>query len=93
MAAIISKPKAVLIQIFNEMTIWEFPKEAMVSYDDRDEDWCRYFGIGRERRFLSKTIIDSANCNLKFTFSSLRRELTIHVPHVDLVNAKVVNYG
>lgn len=27
---------------------WVFPKEKFVEYEAEDEQWCRYFGIGKE---------------------------------------------
>ncbi len=27
---------------------WRFPQERFVTYEESDEAWCRYFGIGKE---------------------------------------------
>lgn len=31
---------------------WIFPKERFVSYEKSDEEWCNYFGIGRQGQGL-----------------------------------------
>lgn len=39
---------------------WQFPKESFVTYEDSDESWCRYFGIGREVTVTEETRIPQA---------------------------------
>lgn len=31
-----------------EFVGWQFPQRAFITYEKTDEDWCRYFGIGKE---------------------------------------------
>ena len=28
--------------------VWQFPKDRFIQYDQSDEEWCRYFKIGKE---------------------------------------------
>jgi len=37
-----------LVPTVDETDRWIFPKERFVIYEESDEDWCRYFGIGRQ---------------------------------------------
>jgi hypothetical protein len=34
--------------VFQKRKRWKFPTERFVTYEDSDEEWCRYFGIGHE---------------------------------------------
>lgn len=36
----------------HETTGWIFPRNELFSYEASDEEWCRYFGIGRQGRGL-----------------------------------------
>lgn len=36
----------------DEGKAWIFPKEKFVTYEKSDEEWCRYFGIGRQGQGL-----------------------------------------
>jgi hypothetical protein len=36
----------------HETTEWIFPHNSLFSYEASDEEWCRYFGIGRQGRGL-----------------------------------------
>lgn len=28
--------------------VWQFPSDRFTKFDESDEEWCRYFGIGKE---------------------------------------------
>lgn len=38
-------------------TKWVFPKERFVTYEESDEEWCRYFGIGHQQTKQAGEII------------------------------------
>ena len=39
-----------LSETIDEVTGWIFPKEPFVRYEQKDREWCEYFGIGRKGR-------------------------------------------
>lgn len=47
-SAILDAPCSHVQVIGPARTIYKFPKERFVQYEPKDEEWCRYFGIGKE---------------------------------------------
>ena len=39
---------------------WYFPKNDLVQYEQSDESWCRYFGIGKEIEVVEESVFP--NC-------------------------------
>lgn len=36
------------VELRHKRKRWKFPDDPFVTYEVTDEDWCRYFGIGKE---------------------------------------------
>ena len=39
---------------------WEFPKSRFVEWEEKDEEWCRPLGIGRETTRIDEVVLK--NC-------------------------------
>jgi hypothetical protein len=58
--AILQDGETVTVELFHECQQWEFPQERFVTYEESDERWCRFFGIGKDVVVVRKTTIPNA---------------------------------
>ena len=42
------------------LKVWQFPRERFVRYEQLDESWCRFFGIGKEVEVVERITIPNA---------------------------------
>lgn len=56
----------------NESRDWIFPNERFVTYEKSDEEWCRYFGIGRQGRgFIMGEIFSVDSSKMPIMYPSI----------------------
>lgn len=54
-----------LMTSYQTEKVWQFPNDPFVSYESKDESWCRYFGIGQETEQPAKLFdVRDLACNL-----------------------------